>query len=706
MELTLSRYQSLSIYQLDSRKSSFPFLPLDFRALGRKRPLLSGYSFRFTRPKWGTVRCSSSLEQGLRPRPNHSHRRNSSSLGEAVKAEGDTRTRRTSPRICSQIEKLVLYKRYHEALELFEILEVLGDLEVPASTYNALVTGCIGLKSVRAVKRLSNHMTVAGFAQDQYTRNRVLLMHARCGMMLDARRLFEEMPERNLVSWNTIIAGLVDAGEYLEAFGFFLTMWEGNSEGDSRLLATMIRASAGLGPISVGKQLHSCALKMGVGEDIFVCCTLIDMYCKCGSIEDAQLVFDDMPDKTTVGWNSIIAGYALHGYTEEALGMYYEMRDSGVEMDRFTLSIVVRICTRLASRKHARQAHAVLIRRGFGLDVVASTALVDFYSKWGRIEDARHVFDRMPQKNVISWNALIQGYGNHGRGEEAVEVFEQMMHRGMSPNHVTFLAVLSACGRSGLSEHGWEIFQSMSRDHKVKPRPMHYACMIELLGRAGLLDEAFALMRSAPFDPTVNMWAALLTACRVHRNFKLGKLAAEKLYGMEPEKLSNYIVLLNIYNSSGNTKGAAEVVHTLRKKGLTMHPACTWIDVNQSSHCFLSGDTSHARAKEIFQKVDDLTAEIKRHGYVPGQDKHLLPDVDEREARFPFYHSEKLAAAFGLINTADGTPLQMVQSHRMCNDCHDAMKLIAAVTRREIVVRDGSRFHHLKDGNCSCGDYW
>lgn len=706
MELPLSRYQSWSLDQLNiSKSSSFPFLPLDFRALN-KRSLLSGYSFPFNHPKWWTVKCSSSLEQGLRPRPKKSPTRNVPISRDAVRAEGDTRTRRTSPRICSQIEKLVLYKRYHEALELFDILEAEGDLEVPTSTYDALVSVCIGLKSVRAVKRLSNYITVAGVEQDQYIRNRVMLMHVKCGMMRDARKLFEEMPERNLVSWNTIIAGLVDSGEYLEAFGLFLTMWEEFSEGDSRLLATMIRASSGLGFMSMGKQLHSCALKMGVGEDIFVSCALIDMYSKCGSIEDAQFVFDDMPDKDTVGWNSIIAGYALHGYSEEALGMFHKMRESDVEMDHFTFSIVVRICTRLASRKHAKQAHAGLIRRGFGLDVVASTALVDFYSKWGRVEDARHVFDSMPQKNVISWNALIQGYGNHGKGEEAVEVFEQMICQGMSPNHVTFLAVLSACSRSGLSVNGWEIFQSMSRDHKIKPRPMHYACMIELLGREGLLDEAFALIRTVPFKPTVNMWAALLTACRVHQNFELGKFAAQKLYGMEPEKLSNYIVLLNIYNSSGNTKEAAEVVHTLRKKGLTMRPACTWIDVNQSSHCFLSGDKLHAQAEEIFQKVEDLTAEISRHGYIPDQDKYLLPDVDEKEARFPFYHSEKLAVAFGLINTAEWTPLQMVQSHRMCNDCHCAIKLITVVTGREIVVRDGSRFHHMKDGKCSCGDYW
>ncbi|KAA8542126.1 hypothetical protein F0562_023278 [Nyssa sinensis] len=548
-------------------------------------------------------------------------------------------------------------------------------------------------------------MVNSGFVPDQYMMNRVLLMHVRCGMMIDARKLFDEMPKRNLVSWNTIIGGLVDSGDYIEAFRLFLVMWEEFSDAGSRTIATMIRASAGLELLFPGRQLHSFALKMGVGGDIFVSCALIDMYSKCGSIEDAQFVFDEMPEKTTVGWNSIIAGYALHGYSEEALNMYYEMQDSGVKMDHFTFSIIIRVCTRLASLEHAKQAHAGLVRHGFGLDIVANTALVDFYSKWGRIEDARNVFEKMTRKNVISWNALIAGYGNHGRGIEAVELFERMLREGMVPNHVTFLAVLSACSYSGLSDHGWEIFESMGRDHKIKPRAMHYACMIELLGREGLLDEAFALISDAPFQPTLNMWAALLTACRVHKNLVLGKFAAEKIYGMEPEKLGNYVMLLNIYNSSGKLEEAAAVVQALKRRGLRMLPACTWIEIKKEPHGFLSGDKCHVQKKEIYEKLDKLMLEISKHGYVP-EGKTLLPDVDEREERMLLYHSEKLAVAFGLINTSHSTPLQLVQSHRICGDCHNAIKLIAMVAGREIVVRDSSRFHRFKDGSCSCGDYW
>ncbi|PHU16343.1 hypothetical protein BC332_17548 [Capsicum chinense] len=412
--------------------------------------------------------------------------------------------------ISAQIEKLVFHKRYHEALDFFELLECEVDCQLDSST-------CIGVRSIRGIKRVHNHMVTSALVLDQYLWNRILLMHIKCRMISYARSIFDDMPERNSVSWNTMVGGLLDFGDYLEAF------------------------------------------------------------------------------------------------------------------------------------------------RGY---VIETTALVDFYIKWERIENACNVFEGMPQKNVTSWNALIGGY-----------------------------------------DDGWEIFESMSRDYKVKPRAMHYVCMIELLGREGFLDEAFALIRDAPFRPTINMWAALLTACRVHKNFELGKFAAEKLYGMEPEKRINYVMLLNIYNSAGKQDEAAAVIQTLKRKGLGIKSACTWIEIKKLPHVFLSGDKCHVQTKEIYEKVDELMLEISKYGYVT-EGETLLPDVDEQEQKLPHYHSEKLAISFGLISTSSSTPLQLVQSHRVCNDCHNAIKLIAMITKREIVVRDASRFHRFKNHTCSCGDYW
>ncbi|CAM9001700.1 unnamed protein product [Rhodiola kirilowii] len=704
MEIPLFRFQSIP---LDRKRIEL------YGGFNIPEPLNGGYlasrfGFKLNRRRSSRRPCTSLIEQ-LKPRPKPRPSPEAENVNLATPTPQQVSpaqaNRSSVSKLCCQIEKLVLCKRYQEALDLFEVLEG-EEVCLGLETYDGLVNACIKLRSIRGVKSVFNRMIASGFEFDQYMWNRTLLMHVKCGMMLNARKLFDEMPERNVVSWTTVIGGLVDSGDYKESFRLFLDMWCESLETGPRLVAIMLRAAAGLGGIFVGSQLHAIAVKMNLSRNIFVTCALIDMYSKCGSIEDAQCVFDEMPKKTTVGWNSIIAGYALHGYAEEALGLYYEMQDSGAKMDHFTFSIVVRICTRLGSLEHAKQAHAGLVRHGFGLDVVASTTLVDFYSKWGRVEDARHVFDRMHKKNVISWNALIAGYGNHGRGSEAVEVFNKMLQEGMSPDHVTFLAVLSACSYSGLSNQGWEIFESMTKDHKIKPRAMHYGCMIELLGREGRLDDALGLIEDAPFEPTVNMWGALLTACRVHKNLELAKYAAEKLYGMEPEKLSNYVLLLNIYNSSGQLKEAAAVLQTLKRRGLRMLPVCTWIEIKKQSHVFLSGDKCHAQTQEIYAKLDTIMLKIATdHNYHP-QNLTLLPDVDEQEERMRLYHSEKLAIAFGLINTTESRPLQLVQSHRMCGDCHSAVKLIAFVSRRVIVFRDGSRFHHFEDGKCSCGDYW
>lgn len=702
MEVPLSHYQSFSLDQ-DWR---FPF-SFSYKKLFRDNSLFSGYCC-FSKRKWGNpfvkIRCFS-LDQGQRPR--RPQLRPQPKLDTEIKEVrvDETQIKKSSLRICSQIKKLVLCGKYKDALDFFEILELEDGFDVEESTYDFLVDACIRLRSYKGVKRVYYYMIRTGFEPDQYMRNRVLLMHVRCGMMIDARKLFDEMPERSFVTWNVMINGTIAAGDYLEAFRLFLDMWEELSDADPRTLTMLISSAASLEDISIGRQLHSCAIKMGFSQHIFVSCALIDMYGKCGSIEEAQYVFDEMPEKTTVGWNTLIGGYALNGYSEKALNMYHDMQSSGFKLDHFALSMIMGLCARLASLECAKQAHAGLIRQGFGSDMVANTALIDFYSKWGRMEQAQRVFDSMPSKNLLSWNALIAGYGNHGRGEEALERFEQLLRERLRPNHVTLLAVLSACSYSGLFKSGWKFFQSMGREHSVKPRAMHFACMIELLGRKGLLDEAFALIKAAPFEPTENMWAALVTASRAHGNLQLGKFAVERLCLLEPEKCVNYVVLLNIYMRSGNLKEAAAVVQTMKRRGLRMGHPFSWIEVKSQSYAFQSRDKSHPQRKEICQKVYSLIKEISKLGYIPDV-KTLLPDVNEQEQHNVSYHSEKLALAFGLISTPGWMPLQIVQSHRICNDCHNAFKLIARVTRREIVVRDGSRFHRFKDGNCSCGDYW
>jgi pentatricopeptide repeat protein len=614
--------------------------------------------------------------------------------------------------LCAAIEQRAAAGSHAEALDLFRLARACAPFTLlPATAYDALVAAAAALREPGAAAAVAWHMEGSGFEMDVYALNGVLGMYLACGMLAEARQVFEGMPERSAVTWGVMMDGMVDRGRPRAALALFRELWaEAGAAAGPRAVVVAIRAATTGGSLRAGRQLHCCATKMGPCDDgsQYLSCALLDMYSKCGWVDEARRVFDGMlpQQRNLVAWNSMLAAYALHGCNEEALELYRYMCVSGVGMDQFMFSIMPGVFSRLGLLEHAKQAHAGLIQRGVPLDIVGNTALVDLYCKWSRMEDARSVFERMPKRNLISWNALIAGYGYHGMGDKAIEMFDRLVAEGISPNHVTFLAVLNACRLSGLVEEGKKIFQFMIQNQRVKPRAMHYACVIELFGREGLLDEAYSMIRKTPFAPTANMWGALLTASRVHKNMHLAKLAAEQLLAMEPQKINNYAVLLNLYITSGREDDAHKVNETLKRKGLYIDAACSWVTVNKKDHMFFSKDNLHPLSAEIYGRLDVLMKEIKEIGYV-AEEEDLLPDIHPDEQKISrVYHSERLATAFGLICTSSHTSLRITQSHRLCRDCHQVMKFVTKVTEREIVVRDGSRFHHFKHGICSCGDYW
>ncbi|KAM0828447.1 hypothetical protein ACQ4PT_067545 [Festuca glaucescens] len=612
------------------------------------------------------------------------------------------------PSLCASIEQLVAEGRHREACDALRDARAGAPfVALPAPTYDALVTAASALREAGSAAAVLWHMESSGFEPDQYMWNRVLGMYLVCGMLTEAREVFEGMPTRSRVTWGVMMGGLVDGKRPRAALALFGELWEEVGVGAGpRVLVVAVRAATVLGSVRAGRELHCCVAKMGMSEDQYLPCALIDMYSKCGRVDEARRVFDGMPWRSVVAWNTMLAAYLLHGCSDQALDLYHDMCESGVQLDQFTFSTMLGVFSRLGLLEHAKQMHAGLIQSGLQMDIVGNTALVDLYCKWGQMEDARHVFERMPSRNLVSWNALIAGYGYHGMGGKAIEMFERLIAEGIAPNHVTFLGVLNACRFSGFIDRGKRIFQLMAHNPKTKPRAMHYACVIELFGRQGLLDEAYSMIRKAPFTPTANMWGALLTACRINKNIQLARLAAEQLLAMEPQKVNNYIVLLNLYISSGKHDEALTVVNTLKKAGLYMGAACSWITVKKKDHRFFFNDSLNPKSSEIYRRLDTLMEEIKELGYV-SEDDELLPDIlpDEQET-LKVYHSEKLAVAFGLISTSPSAPLTINQSHRLCHDCHKAIKFVSQVTKREITVRDASRFHHFKLGTCSCGDYW
>lgn len=565
---------------------------------------------------------------------------------------------------------------------------------------------CINTKSLLMGRSTHAHMIKNGIRNDVLVTNYLINMYARCGSIKDARDLFEKMPERSLVSWNTVVSAYTQSENGIEAIKM---VWRMQQEGvlpDKFTFTSVLRACATLMALAEGKQVHALIVKIETEFNVFVESALVDMYGKCGSVEDARLVFDKMPERNLVSWNAMIAAFAQNGEGEEALNVFRQVQRAGVNQNQYTLSSALSACASLAALQEGNQVHVVSIKTGFQYDVFVGSALVDMYAKCGSIKNAQNVFDEMPKRNVVSWNAMITGFAQHGRGIETLEIFEQMQQAGVKPNGITFVCVLSACSHAGLVNEGQRYFDSMTGDHGITPRIHHYACMIDLLGRAGRLYEAEDLIDKMPYEPNAAVWGSLLGACRIHGYMELAQRAAERLFEVEPHNAGNHVLLSNIYAAAGRWDDVEKVWKLMKDSGVKKDKGRSWVELKDKVHVFVVGDRSHPLTEKIYALLERLTEQIKEAGYVP-ETNYALHDVeDQQKEHLLGHHSEKLALAFGLISMPSGITIQIKKNLRVCGDCHTAFKFISNIVGREIVVRDTNRFHHFNHGQCSCGDYW
>jgi pentatricopeptide repeat protein len=386
--------------------------------------------------------------------------------------------------------------------------------------------------------------------------------------------------------------------------------------------------------------------------------------------------------------------------------LFHQMQLSDVALDSVTLVNVLPACANLAALQCCKHIHCYIIVRGFELDVRVVNALIDAYAKCGSLQPARQLFDKMSKRDVVSWNVMIAGYGMDGCGEAAIALFEQMQQTGMKPDEITFIGVLSACSHAGLVDEGCRYFNRMQQDYAIPPTLEHYASMADLLGRAGLLDEARELIETMPIQPDAAVWGALLGACRIHGSVELGERVAGCLFELDPENAGCYVLLSNIYAAASQWEDARKVRVTMKERGVKKPSGCSLIEINYRIHKFIAGDRSHPQSENIYATLETLAEQIKEAGYVT-QPNFVLHDVEEEvKEHMLCSHSEKLAIVFGIISTGHGTPIRITKNLRVCGDCHSATKYISKIVRREIIVRDGRRFHCFKGGLCSCRDYW
>lgn len=532
--------------------------------------------------------------------------------------------------------------------------------------------------------------------------------YASRGYMEDARRLFDEIPVRDVVSWNAMIAGYAQCHRFEEALALFEKMRKLKVPPNESTMLTVLSSCAQSGSVELGSWVQSWIEDHhGLDSNLRLINALIDMYSKCGELETARELFDGILQRDVISWNVMIGGYTHMSRYKEALALFQLMLRSNLEPNDVTFVCVLPACAYLGSLDIGKWIHAYIERNFPNITNISLwTSLIDMYAKCGNIEAAEQLFDGINPKSLASWNAMISGFAIHGHADKAIRLFAEMATQGVKPDDITFVGLLSACTHAGLPELGRQYFSSMIHDFDISPKLEHYGCMIDLLGRAGMFDEAEALMKDMKMEPDGAIWGSLLGACRAHGRVELGEHVAQHLFELEPENPGAYVLLSNIYAGAGRWDDVARTRTRLKDKGMKKVPGCTSIEVGSVVHEFLVGGKAHPLNKDIYQMLDEIDRLLDTAGFVLDTSE-VLYDMDEewKEGALS-HHSEKLAIAFGLISTKPGTTIRIVKNLRVCKNCHSATKLISKIFNREIIARDKNRFHHFKDGSCSCKDYW
>ncbi|CAM8883607.1 unnamed protein product [Rhodiola kirilowii] len=522
-----------------------------------------------------------------------------------------------------------------------------------------------------------------------------------------ARELFDKSPDRDVVLFNSMARGYAGSDAPLEAIRLFSRMVLIGIVPDEYSFPSLVKACGKAKALEEGKQLHCFAIKLGFSSNAYICPTLINLYTECGEMGSARRVFDEMLEPCVVSFNALITGYARASQPNESLSLFREMQARSVKPSYVTMLSVLSSCAMLGAFDLGKWIHEYVKKSGFDQYVKVNTALIDMYAKCGSLNDAVAVFENMDAKDTQAWSAMIVAYATHGHGHQAISLFEDMTRDQIQPDEITLLGLLYACSHNGLVEEGIEYFYSMKKKYGIVPKIKHYGCMVDLLGRAGRLNEAFKFIEDMPVKPTAILWRTLLSACSSRDNVDLGKQVIEKIFELDKNHGGDYVTFSNMCARAGRWEDVNHVRKLMSDRGAAKIPGCSSVEVNNVVHEFFSGDGTCSESREAHKALDELVKELKLVGYVPDTSLVVHAEMSEAEKEVQLrYHSEKLAIAYGLLHTPPGTTIRVVKNLRVCGDCHTAAKLISSIFDRQIVLRDVQRFHHFQNGECSCGDYW
>ncbi|XP_068666662.1 pentatricopeptide repeat-containing protein At5g46460, mitochondrial [Aristolochia californica] len=534
------------------------------------------------------------------------------------------------------------------------------------------------------------------------------MIHGYCcnGKMKDAYHLFKEMPQPNVISWTTVIGGFDQNGESDRSLSLFCKMRVLGVEPTPNTFACVLTACTNILALTVGVQLHTLIIKSGIIFDAFIATSLVTLYSNCKQIENSHRIFEENVHRDVALWTALITGYGLNTRHESALSVFHNMLINGIKPNQSTLTSTLNSCCGLEALDRGKEIHTIAIKVGLDHDAFVGNSLLVMYTRCGNIDDGVNVFNTISKKNIVSWNCVIVGCATHGYGLHALEFFERMKLFGVQPDEITFVGLLTACSHSRMIETGKQFFEMIGQDPLIELKHEHCVCMVDILGRSGKLEEAEEFIKNLPIEANAMIWLSLLGACRVHSNLEVAERAATKIFHLEPHCGAAYVLLSNIYASCGSWDDVSRIRRMMKGKGIKKIPGSSWIVLKGFKHEFLSGDRSHPMSKEIYEELDLLGGKSKELGYVSDKSFALHNVEDEQKEIMLSYHSERLAIAFGLILTVKGSTITVLKNLRVCGDCHSAIKLMSVIVGRELIIRDSSRFHHFRNGTCSCGDYW
>uniref|UniRef100_A0A0A0LVV0 DYW domain-containing protein n=1 Tax=Cucumis sativus TaxID=3659 RepID=A0A0A0LVV0_CUCSA len=564
-------------------------------------------------------------------------------------------------------------------------------------SWTSLITQLTRFKRPFKALTFFNHMRRSGVYPNHYTFSAVLSACTDTTASVHGEQMHSLVWKHGFLAENKL---------YDQAIFFFKTLLLENLTAlDEVSFSSVFSACANAGNLEFGKQVHGVALKLGVWNLVYINNSLSDMYGKCGLFNDVAKLFSNTGARDVVTWNIMIMAYVYNHNYEDACNSFWMMRRKGSIPDEASYSSVLHSCANLAALYQGTLIHNQIIRSGFVKNLRVASSLITMYAKCGSLVDAFQIFEETEDRNVVCWTAIIAACQQHGHANWVVELFEQMLREGIKPDYITFVSVLSACSHTGRVEEGFFYFNSMIKVHGIYPGHEHYACIVDLLSRAGELDRAKRFIELMPIKPDASVWGALLSACRNHSNLIMGKEVALKLFDLEPDNPGNYVLLCNILTRNGMLNEADEVRRKMESIGVRKEPGCSWIDIKNSTYVFTVHDKSHEKTKEIYEMLEKLKELVKKKGYV-AETEFAINTAEEYKEQSLWYHSEKIALAFGLLSLPAGAPIRIKKNLRTCGDCHTVMKFASEIFAREIIVRDINRFHHFTNGICSCGDYW